>query len=162
MPCYFNLNVVMNSSSDQKNHTSVCLLDCYYVEGIVLSDTRTFPTTKKNCVMTTFFEPDKLVIGETYLLINIVETNEVARGKYVLVSIEKWGSQPHPVVAFAKSANLSPQFYLTEAHAQFGDPAWRQCNPCRCEAKLNIYHPIGALSWNSSWVEISPSSKDDR
>ena len=99
-----------------------------------------------------FYEPEKLCIGKRYKLTETVENQEVSSGNYFLVSVESCRTENSPVLGFSKSHKSKAEVFLVEAHAQFGDNAWR-----RAFGQSNhweIYWPAGGIGWNQSSVRV--------
>lgn len=94
-----------------------------------------------------------LKIGAKYKLTEFVERIKVSSGNYFLVSFHHSGTEKNPVLGFCKSQNGQAEYFLNEAHAQFGDPKWRRV--FKNANGWNIYPgPIGSITWTSSYVEV--------
>lgn len=107
-----------------------------------------------------FFEPKDLCVGELYRLREFVDQKEVVASgnpNYFLVLMEENRRDLRfPILGFHHVKECKAEVLLVQAHAQFGSPTWRRA--FRREKGLEIYCPIGAMTWNHSWVEIEKVS----
>lgn len=104
-----------------------------------------------------FIEPKDLRVGAMYKLTEFVECKPVSSGDYLLVLMEKddgFRDPRYPRLGFARVKDIPPQVYLSQAHPQFGDPTWRHA--LKTDKGWSLFWPIGATTWNHSWVEITP------
>lgn len=108
-----------------------------------------------------FFEPKDLCIGELYRLTEFVDGKEVvATGNpnYFLVLMEENRRDPRfPILGFHRVKEYKAEVLLVQAHAQFGSPTWRRA--FRKGKGLEVYWPLGTMTWNHSWVVVEKVSK---
>lgn len=101
-----------------------------------------------------FLYPKDLILNNLYKLTEFVENKEISTGRYYLVSINSQSRDfNYPVLGFSITKSGKPSVFLMEAHPQFADPTWRRAfgNGKSWQA----YWPIGASTWNHSWVTIT-------
>jgi hypothetical protein len=103
-----------------------------------------------------FFKPEDLVLTKPYKLTEFVDGQKISGGNNSYTLMEKDtearpGSK-YPVLRFRQGNHPDGDVFLTEAHAQFGDPTWRRT--FSDGNRLTVYHPIGAQTWINSRVEI--------
>lgn len=99
-----------------------------------------------------FCDIENLKIGEQYKLTETVENHVIGSKNYFLVSIQENKKSNYPVLGFAETRDGEADIFLTEAHAQFGEPTWRRS--FECHNYWEIYKPIGSRTWNWSHVTV--------